>query len=241
MYENEKGGYRGHSMSNRAVKAYDRGEMPISKWTKKVLLEELEEVAYDNDIKLEDVGLNRLKLKELQTAFLENSSRHHTGAFYSATNFYAIAENAASRMTKEYVERIISARPKKSAKTEEEKAAEDKKKELRSQAAAVYDKLHIIYTVGTTGLKTQRGVVSRWTSGIMDLDAEYAKTVELVRKNDAAKVNGWRKLPARHWRQSFVADFDGDIDRYIEKMYGIGDKRRNRSFMADIERKIRER
>ena len=235
---NEKGGYRGHSMSNRAVKAYDRGEMPISKWTKKVLLEELEEVAYDNDIKLEDVGLNRLKLKELQAAFLENSSRHHTGALYSATNFYSIAEDAASRMNKEYVERIISARPKKSAKTEEEKAAEDKKKELRSQAAAVYDKLHIIYTVGTTGLKTQRGVVSRWTSGIMDLDAEYTKTVELVRKNDAAKVNGWRKLPATHWRQSFVADFDSDIDRYIEKMYGIGDKKRKRSLMADIERKI---
>nr|DAG27467.1 MAG TPA: hypothetical protein [Caudoviricetes sp.] len=235
---NEKGGYRGHSMSNRAVKAYDRGEMPISKWTKKVLLEELAEVAYDNDIAFENVALNRLTLKELQAAFLENSSRHHTGAFYSTTNFYSIAEDAASRMNKEYVERIISARPKKSAKTEEKKAAEDKKKEVKSQAAAVYDKLHIIYTVGTTGLKTQRGVVKRWTSGIMDLDAEYAKTVELVRKNDAAKVNGWRKLPATHWRQRFVADFDNDIDRYIEKMYGIGDKKRNRSLMADIERKI---
>lgn len=234
----EKGGYRGHSMSNRAVKAYNRGEMPISKWTKKVLLEELAEVAYDNDIELENVGLNRLTLKELQTAFLENSSRHHTGAFYSTTNFYSITEDAASQMNKEYVERIISARPKKSAKTEEKKAAEDKKKELRSQAAAVYDKLHIIYTVGTTGLKTQRGVVKRWTSGIMDLDAEYAKTVEFVRKNDAAKVNGWRKLPATHWRQRFVADFDADIDRYIEKMYGIGDKKRKRSLMADIERKI---
>ena len=204
----------------------------------KVLLEELEEVAYDNDIAFEDIGLSRLTLKELQAAFLENSSWHHTGALYSATNFYSIADDAASRMNKEYVERIISARPKKSAKTEEKKAAEDKKKELRSQAAAVYDKMHIIYTVGTTGLKTQRGVVSRWTSGIMDLDAEYAKTVELVRKNDAAKVNGWRKLPARHWRQSFVADFDSDIDRYIEKMYGIGDKKRKRSLMADIERKI---
>lgn len=101
----EKGGYRGKSMSNRAARAYNRGEMPISKWTKKVLLEELAEVAF-------------------------------------------------------------------------------------------------------------------------------------VRKNDAVKVNGWRKLPATHWRQGFVADFDGDIDRYIEKMYGIGDKKRNRALMADIERKI---
>lgn len=236
----EKGGYRGHSMNNRAARAYNDGEMPISKWTKKVLLEELAEVAHDNDIDFENVNLNRLTLKELQTAFLENSSWHHTGALYSATNFYSIAENAASRMNKEYVERIISARPKKAPKSAEEKAAADKKKEVKSQAAAVYDKLHIIYTVGSTGLKTQRGVVSRWTSGIMDLDAEYAKTVEFVRKNDAAKVNGWRKLPATHWRQSFVADYDGDIDRYIEKMYGIGDKKRNRALMADIERKIAE-
>lgn len=198
------------------------------------------EVAYDNDIAFEDVGLNRLKLKELQAVFLENSSWHHTGALYSTTNFYSIADDAASRMTKDYVERIIAARPKKAPKSAEEKAAEDKKKAVKSQAAAVYDKLHIIYTVGTTGLKTQRGVVSRWTSGIMDLDAEYAKTVELVRKNDAAKVNGWRKLPATHWRQGFVADFDNDIDRYIERMYGIGDKKRNRSLMADIERKVAE-
>lgn len=237
----EKGGYRGHSMSNRAARAYNNDEMPISKWTKKVLLEELAEVAYDNDIDFENVNLNRLTLKELQTAFLENSSWHHTGALYSATKFYSIAEDAASKMNKEYVERIIAARPKKAPKSAEEKAAEEKKKEVKSQATEVYDKLHIIYTVGTTGLKTQRGVVSRWTSGIMDLDAEYTKTVELVRKNDAAKVNGWRKLPATHWRQRFVADFDADIDRYIERMYGIGDKKRNRSFMADIERKIRER
>lgn len=96
----EKGGYRGHSMSNRAATAYNDGEMPISKWTKKVLLEELAEVAYDNDIAFEDIGLNRLTLKELQTAFLENSSWHHTGALYSTTNFYSIAENAASLASK---------------------------------------------------------------------------------------------------------------------------------------------
>lgn len=34
MYD-EKGGYRGHSMSNRAARAYNDGEMPISKWAKK--------------------------------------------------------------------------------------------------------------------------------------------------------------------------------------------------------------
>ena len=34
-------GYWGKHMSNNAVEAYERGEMPISKWTKKVLLTEI--------------------------------------------------------------------------------------------------------------------------------------------------------------------------------------------------------
>lgn len=32
---NMNSGYSGYSMSNRAVDAYEDGEMPLSKWTKK--------------------------------------------------------------------------------------------------------------------------------------------------------------------------------------------------------------
>lgn len=31
-------GYYGYSMSNNAVEAYENGEMPISKWTKKEIV-----------------------------------------------------------------------------------------------------------------------------------------------------------------------------------------------------------
>lgn len=34
---NMNSGYSGYSMSNRAVDAYEDGEMPLSKWTKKII------------------------------------------------------------------------------------------------------------------------------------------------------------------------------------------------------------
>ena len=36
-------GYSGYSMSNRAVDAYEDGEMPLSKWTKKMIISEVVE------------------------------------------------------------------------------------------------------------------------------------------------------------------------------------------------------
>lgn len=38
MINNMNSGYNGYSMSNRAVAAYESGENPLSKWTKKDLL-----------------------------------------------------------------------------------------------------------------------------------------------------------------------------------------------------------
>ena len=37
-------GYAGYSMSNNAVDAYNEGEMPLSKWTKKKFLELLPDI-----------------------------------------------------------------------------------------------------------------------------------------------------------------------------------------------------
>lgn len=38
---NMNSGYSGYSMSNRAVDAYEDGEMPLSKWTKKMIISEV--------------------------------------------------------------------------------------------------------------------------------------------------------------------------------------------------------
>lgn len=43
-------GYYNYSMSNNAVSAYESGEMPISKWTKKEMLFAIEEISDTPDM-----------------------------------------------------------------------------------------------------------------------------------------------------------------------------------------------
>lgn len=61
-------GYHGFSMSNNAVEAYKNGEMPLSKWTKKAILEEAEK--YTLQCSLE-------KLKQLPLAVLRDKLFPH--------------------------------------------------------------------------------------------------------------------------------------------------------------------
>lgn len=78
-------GYSGHSMSNNAIKAYEEGKKPISKFVK-------EDVNKFNQL-LQQRGINeKITLKELK-ALLEKysgSEWHHTSSRYNKTNFYDI-------------------------------------------------------------------------------------------------------------------------------------------------------
>lgn len=87
---NMNNGYKGFSMSNRAVEAYDDGEMPLSKWSKEKII--IEVVEYDCFTK-ED--LKKYTKKVLAKYFLERSSWHHTGKFCNETDFYSINSNRA--------------------------------------------------------------------------------------------------------------------------------------------------
>ena len=80
-------GYHGYSMSNNAVDAYENGEMPLSKWTKKAILAELQELGVSNDI---IQAANKLSLADLKDLFLYKASWHHTSKMYNRTNFYAV-------------------------------------------------------------------------------------------------------------------------------------------------------
>lgn len=77
-------GYSGYSMSNNAVEAYDRGEMPLSKWSKTEILNALGN-AYDQETVEEAKKLNASELRDM---FLTKTGYHHTGKFYNSTNFY---------------------------------------------------------------------------------------------------------------------------------------------------------
>ena len=80
-------GYIGQSMSFRAAEAYDDGKRPWSKWNKSYILEILEEKGYNIN------GLRKYSLSALKEYFLEQTEWHHTGKFFSETDFYDVKED----------------------------------------------------------------------------------------------------------------------------------------------------
>lgn len=90
MSFNANSGYIGWSMSERAYDAYQSGEMPLSHWTKTVLLDEIfenEEVAFTRE------EIKGFTLPVLREVLLYRSSWHHTGCYYNETDFYSVDED----------------------------------------------------------------------------------------------------------------------------------------------------
>lgn len=87
-------GYCGSSMSVRAMEAYEAGEKPKSKWTKKVMLAAIKETLwyYDKDTEENMALFSKFKKDELFNEFFEWSSWHHTGKFANETDFYDVNE-----------------------------------------------------------------------------------------------------------------------------------------------------
>ncbi|MBQ0124856.1 MAG: hypothetical protein KBS59_00850, partial [Clostridiales bacterium] len=105
-------GYDGWSMSNNARLAYENGEKPLSKWTKKEIIDAVAEI---NPKAAELIkGFN---VKTLQNYLLYNSSWHHTSSMYNKTNFYAIDENLVEDLTQEDVKNWTPAKETKDEKT----------------------------------------------------------------------------------------------------------------------------
>ena len=73
-----------YSMSNNAADAYEAGEKPLSKWTKKNIL-----AIVGQEVINRNPELKALNLKELRAIFLTQDGWHHTSKFYNETNFYA--------------------------------------------------------------------------------------------------------------------------------------------------------
>ena len=83
-------GYRqDFSMSNNAYYAYQDGEMPLSKWTKAAILDEIMYLTKEDNIEVDFEALKKLSKSQL-TRCLECTSWHHTSKFYNKTSFYAV-------------------------------------------------------------------------------------------------------------------------------------------------------
>ena len=89
-------GYDNYSMSNNAVAAYETGEKPKSKWTKKEIIEELRDQS--EDLKVDIKALEKLPVSTLREIALVQSSWHHTSSYFNRTDFYMVD---ASRIEEE--------------------------------------------------------------------------------------------------------------------------------------------
>ena len=83
-------GYSGASMSNRAVAAYECGEMPKSKWTKTKMLEVINAFCDSEDLIF---TASTMKKDELFINFFSYSGWHHTSKFCNETEFYELDED----------------------------------------------------------------------------------------------------------------------------------------------------
>lgn len=216
--EKYEGGYSGHSMSNRAINAYSAGQMPYSKWTKQNIIEGIQEYAEANDIDIKSLGIERLTARELKNIFLEYAAWHHTGKFYSATDFYELRAEKIEDLSKEEIDAIIQSRKTRNLSEEERRERRENKENLES-AKDLYRHLEIIFYSGITNLKTFQGVIDRFTSGRMNLAAAYQEALEAIKKTSAPKVEQWSKLPKDHWRQNFVCAYNNDIEKYANMLF----------------------
>lgn len=85
-------GYYGYSMSNNAIEAYEKGLMPLSKWSKEQAQE------------LSDLLGTKVKVLQLKKLLKKYGERgyHHTSKFYNQTKFYSIAEAFSAGKKKLY-------------------------------------------------------------------------------------------------------------------------------------------
>ena len=104
-------GYKGQSMSVNATIAYSAGEKPLSKWTKTVILAEIE--SDFSELSKEKMNtIKKMTLAELRENFLDYTAYHHTGKFYNSTNFYQLNAERVENIAVEEIKEIISRRKK---------------------------------------------------------------------------------------------------------------------------------
>lgn len=202
-------GYNGKKMSNNAIDAYVYGEKPISKWTKKAIMETVEEYELNNNVKFSHI--RKLTLPELRSTLLIHSSWHHTSALYNQTDFYMFNEAAFICLTPERVEEIIAKRERKTA---DSKSCD---KDTLESAKDLYEKIMIILESGVTGLKTSSGVLKRISNGKTNVDELYSVALDTLAKNEKSRIEAWKRLPADHYRWNDVKKFESNRDIYFRE------------------------
>lgn len=100
-------GYNERSMSNNAIKAYENGEKPISRWTKQEVLACVSKQIENGAVPSFTVPLESLPWSVIQKLFLYQTGWHHTGVGYNETAFYAFADLRIHTLSDEYIKRLL--------------------------------------------------------------------------------------------------------------------------------------
>lgn len=103
-------GYDGYSMSNNARRAYEEGEMPISKWKKSDIIDRAREI----DSAKADL-LEKVNLKTLKDELLTQTSWHHTSEYYNKTDFYSFDEERLKNLSVSDIKKLATQKETKAA------------------------------------------------------------------------------------------------------------------------------
>lgn len=138
-------GYIGYSMSRRAAEAYEDGEMPKSKWTKKAMVAAIQSYCDEFDMLFDPDLLKGMHKDEVFERFFYESSWHHTSKFFNETDFYKLDEDAVCGSFRPMNPTEVAEREERRAA--ERRAIEEERAERETMRAAEIERLdrHIAY------------------------------------------------------------------------------------------------
>ena len=93
-------GYHDYSMSKRASAAYINGEKPLSRWTKKAIIDAINEWEVTNN-RLMTVDVNMMTRDDLIERYIRYSSWHHTSKMINVTEFYELSDTLLTADSRE--------------------------------------------------------------------------------------------------------------------------------------------
>lgn len=102
-------GYHGYSMSKRAASAYINGEKPLSRWTKKTIIDAISEWEESNN-RLMTVDVNKMTRDDLIESYIRYSSWHHTSKMINVTEFYQLSDMLLTADSREMTAEEIKSR-----------------------------------------------------------------------------------------------------------------------------------
>lgn len=208
--ETTKGkGYISNKMSVNASLAYDNDEMPISKWTKKAIIEFLSEERPDLVEKAQQ------QPHYILITFLTNTSIHHTGALFNQTRFWSFQTDWFANADQAEFDKIIEARKARNSKTIAEQTELKRQKEARQLMRTTRERQEKLFKFSS--YKTLKGFLNGLTP---KLEAELtAKRAEKIVERREQLRETWTKQGYRYGLEKI--EDDDFIEDYIKLKWRI--------------------